>query len=136
MKTFHQTKLGRGEKHGEEFGNCFSTAVGCILEIHPDELPNFCAEEDWRAATNLYLKSRGLFYLDVAIPGDMRAEHLFEFAGYHVISGEGPRGCRHSVVGYKGKMVHDPHPSGEGLKTEEEFGFLIPVDPLNLKGPA
>lgn len=33
------------------------------------------------------------------------------------IGGDCPRGLvrGHSVVFYKGKMVHDPHPSGEGI---------------------
>lgn len=85
--------------------------------------------------TNVWLKDYGLFYLDIGIPSDQRAEHLFEFAGYHVISGQGPRGCRHSVVGKAGKMVHDPHPSGAGLLTEEEYGFLIPLDPAKIGKP-
>ena len=126
----HQTIFGDG-KEGER-GNCFATAIACILEVPVDQIPNFCNEDDWRWATNKWLKPRGLFYVDIAIPPDMRGELLTMYAGYHVISGDGPRGLRHSVVGQAGKMIHDPHPSGAGLVTEEEFGFLIPVNPLRL----
>lgn len=126
----YQTVFGSGK--GSERGNCFSTTIACILELPVDRVPNFCDEEDWRWAINKWLKPYGLFYVDIAIPPDMRGELLTMYAGYHVISGDGPRGLRHSVVGQAGKMVHDPHPSGEGLITEEEFGFLIPVNPLRL----
>jgi len=128
MKIQHQTIFGNGTD-GQTRGNCFSTAIACILDLPVEEVPHFCLSDDWRGITNVWLKDYGLFYLDVGVPADMRAEHIFEFAGYHVISGQGPRGYRHSVVGRAGKIVHDPHPSGDGLLTEEEYGFLIPVAP-------
>ena len=33
-----------------------------------------------------------------------------------IASGPGPRGLQHSVIYSNGTLVHDPHPSGEGLK--------------------
>lgn len=131
MLIQYQTIFGAGEASTPR-GNCFATSIACLLSLLVCEVPNFCdcESEDWREEVNKWLKPRGLFYLDIGIPEDHRAEHLFAFAGYHVISGMGPRGCRHSVVGKAGKMIHDPHPSGAGLLTEEEYGFLIPIDPI------
>jgi hypothetical protein len=129
MKPQIQTILGTG-KDGEPRGNCFATCIASILELPVDSLPNFCETDDWRERANEWLAELGYFYLDVIIPEDMRAELIFQFAGYHVISGVGPRGCRHSVVGLSGKMVHDPHPSGDGLTSEDQYGFLIPFNPV------
>lgn len=125
MKYYTQTKMG-------DQGNCFATAIGCILNRDPAEIPNFCCIADnWREATNEWLKSLGLFYMDVSLPGDLRDE-LTRFWGWHVISGDGPRGRRHAVVGWRGDIYHDPHPSRDGLlgmRDDWEFGLLVPRHP-------
>ena len=112
--------------------NCFATCIACILERDPSLFPNFCfASQNWREFTNQWLAKYDLFYLDITLPGDLRDE-LVKFWGWHVISGEGPRGKRHSVVGYKGEIAHDPHPDGGGLlgtAEDWEFGFLISTKP-------
>lgn len=130
MKPIHQTIFGNGE-NGTPRGNCFAACIASILELSLDEVPNFCARHaDWREAANLWLSDRGLFYVDVNLPGDLRDEHV-RFWGYHVISGVSPRNIRHSVVGFGGSMVFDPHPSGAGLlEGEWEYGFLIPKNPV------
>ena len=128
MKPQHQTTFGNG-KNGREPGNCFAACIASILEVPLTEVPNFCATPEWVKELNLWLFPRGFFYVDFRMAEDCPPEEVFCWAGYHVISGDGPRGCRHSVVGRAGKIVHDPHPSGAGLLTEEEYGFLIPLDP-------
>jgi hypothetical protein len=127
MKPQHQTQFGTG-KNGEPHGNCFATALACILELPVEEVPNFCETDDWRLRVDAWLAQFGLFYMDIELKDGLTAPEVFAAAGYHVISGDGPRGCRHSVVGRAGCFVHDPHPSGEGLLTKEEFGFLVPLD--------
>lgn len=110
-----------------ERGNCFATCIASILEAPLAEVPNFCNSDLWRWDLNRWLAPRGLTYVDVSLPGDARDE-LVEFWGYHVISGDGPRGHRHSVVGLKGEIVWDPHPSRAGLlgKPDDwEFGLLV-----------
>ncbi len=110
-------------------GNCFSTCIACILQIPAARIPNFCHEknENWRDATNDWLGSIGFFYIDFTLIGDMRDE-LIRYWGYHVISGNGPRKRRHSVVGLQGELFHDPYPGGCGLiggPDEWEHGFVI-----------
>ena len=109
-----------------ERGNCFAASIASILELPLVEVPNFCNWDDWRWRTNRWLAPRGLTYLDVALPGDAR-DLLVKFWGYHVISGDGPRGHRHSVVGLKGAVFWDPHPSRAGLlggPDDWEYGLL------------
>jgi len=128
MKPIHQTLFGNGE-NGTQRGNCFAACIASLLELPLEEVPNFCTKCDWREAANLWLASRGLFYVDLKLPGDLRDEHV-RFWGYHVISGMSVRNIRHSVVGFGGKTVFDPHPSGAGLiEGDWEYGFLIPQNP-------
>lgn len=117
---------------GSENGNCFAACLASILELPVDEVPNFCETEDWVERTNKWLEPRGLFFLAVGIPEEEAVLLHLNRAGYHVIIGEGPRNCPHSVVGFAGRMVHDPHPSGAGLERNLEYGFLIPLNPSRL----
>lgn len=125
MIRLHQTQFGKPR------GNCFATCLACILEIPLDDVPNFCEHDNWRDETDKWLEPYGLFYQDIVLIGDARDE-LTQYWGYHVISGDGPRGLRHSVVGYRGKMVHDPHPDGGGVSGDIEYGLLIATDPAEI----
>lgn len=130
MIRHHQTQLDDPENG--TMGNCFSTCIACLLDMHPGRVPNFCGlAEDWRRVTNLWLTPRNLFYLDVKLPGDMRDELVSNW-GYHIMSGDGPRGVRHSVIGYAGDFVWDVYPQGSFLLPNNddnyEYGLLVPVD--------
>lgn len=63
-----------------------------------------------------------------------------KFKCFHILSGTSPRAKKellnnenrlrlHSVVGYRGAIVHDPHPDGTGLLTLDEIELILPVDP-------
>ena len=50
------------------------------------------------------------------------------FWDYHLLAGNGQRGCLYSVVGVKGQIVWDPHPSRPGLlgtPNDWEYGLLV-----------
>ncbi len=137
MRPVDQTILGRGPEFNEPPGDCFAACIASILEVPLADVPNFCAEKAWYTALNLWLGPRGLYYVEVLVPDD--APYVRDW-GFHVISGDGPRGCRHSIVGFGGKMVHDPHPSRAGLlagsKEPKEFGLLVLTRPERLRGGA
>lgn len=106
-------------------GNCWAACIASILEVPLEGVPNFCAlpgnwlekAEEWlrkhHELTVLGFRARGegAFYCRPAL--------------HHVMSGPGPRGLLHAVVGFQGEMVHDPHPSRNGLIEAEEYEFLI-----------
>jgi len=126
MKPVIQTTFGVPE------GNCFSACLASLLEIQIARVPLFTSE-DWQARLNEWLAQFGYFFMDTIFEGAGTPEYLDKYAGFHIISGDGPRGFPHAVVGYKGQMVHDPHPDGTGLLKENAakwtYGFLIPVNP-------
>ncbi len=43
---------------------------------------------------------------------------------YYMAWGTSPRGIKHSVIYSKGKLVHDPHPDGGGVKDITNYVWL------------
>jgi hypothetical protein len=96
-----------------------------VLEIPLEEIPafNLPNEDGWWERFREWLFPRGYAPLILADePPELRP--CWSLAG-----GEGPRGLKHSVVWRHGEMVHDPHPSREGLLEVEDFIYLVPLDP-------
>lgn len=110
-------------------GNCFAACLASILEMPIKDVIHFPAGECplWRDIVNDWLENKGMFFIDIALNGDMR-DNQIKYWGYHIIMGESPRSedIRHAVVGYQGKIVFDPHPSRDGLRgTDFTYGILV-----------
>ena len=128
-------------------GNCWQTAVACILEVDPEVMPPQAEydkfemlpdggrkrlTESYNNVLQVYLKKHhGLAYCELHIPAEAYQCGVFFARGYHLMTGTTVRsaaynGERHVVVGLDGKMVWDPHPSHVGLLDEIHWAFLIP----------
>lgn len=107
---------------GAPLGNCWQTAIASVLELELDDVPHFVqVDEDggdnWYYYTWFWLWYRGHQLVSVY-------RHLYNNE-YYLVTGKSPRGDFHHVVVYQnGKMVHDPHPDGTGLLTEETFEVI------------
>lgn len=140
-------------EHGK--GDCLRTAFACILgESDPSALPFFIytdneamdkVGDDWFLNMIRYFRARG-YELDTV---DLEALHNGRemapgteglLAGYYVGAGQSPRDypdgsyMSHAVVchGVEGAIVHDPHPSRDGLRTRATFAYtLTPLASLN-----
>lgn len=107
------------DPEGDTKGNCFAACVASILELPMHAVPNFVEREDWFHAVQEFLGRFGLFLA-------WNVEPTYrEFWGYHVVSGPGPRGVRHSVVGYGLDVIWDPHPSRDGLVEADDWSFAL-----------
>lgn len=102
------------DRFGEKTGNCFSAAIASLFELSLDEVPNFNDHgSGWWDAFADWCAERGLWPIDIAVDGDY---YYFTPSGYYIVSGDSPRGdFQHAVIYYDGEMVHDPHPSGDGI---------------------
>jgi len=94
--------------YGIHDGNCFSACLASILEISIEDVPLFLGPywDDflpWLADRGL---SASLYRRDELVP------HGFAIAG-----GPSQRfaGRMHACVAYNGIVIHDPHPSRDGL---------------------
>lgn len=116
-----QTKL----HSGEVIGNCWPTVIARIIGCRIDQVPNFeelfkIPDMPWFWILQEWLKSKGFEYV-----ADKPKEFYDTYDGYYFVSGRSPRGNFNHIVIYKnGKMVHDPHPSGDGILTEETYEHL------------
>ena len=120
MIAVDQTIFGLGK------GNCFAACVASIFEVPLDSLPNFCCEEGWPANFEDWLHERGLARMTVNTAGGGRVP----FHAWGIATGPSPRGdFLHSCV-YRGdRMVHDPHPSRDGLLCLKEIDTFVVLDP-------
>lgn len=114
-------------------GNCFTACIASIFEL-PIEQAFYIESENetnyWRDELNKWLQRYGLFFIDVQLTGTLLDE-LVQYWGYHIITGFSPRDENdfHSVVGFRGEIIFDPHPDRSGLTGPPEewaYGFFIP----------
>jgi hypothetical protein len=156
MIPFIQSKVVVKNSNGDQVvnGNCYPTAIACILGIPPTDVPNI--ETLWDVGVSFayevmfkWLHEKGYKLRDVAMEysvfhdgsekikntnneyylsklsveqkDGLRAELKDRF---YLVSGKSPRGIYHVCVYQNGIMVHDPHPTGEGIVTEEIFEVI------------
>lgn len=132
-----QTKVVVNNSKGEMVvrGNCLAACVASLLEMPITEVPNvevfyhidepFYWEVLWR-----WLGSYG-YQLGIddrfrCFHGDDTKSEFKEVLKdeYYLVSGKSSRGFQHICIYKNGQLVHDPHPSKEGLMTEEYFEHL------------
>jgi hypothetical protein len=147
-----QTKMVVRNQAGEMVvrGNCWAAAIASMLELTITEVPNaeifFDAPEEFAhfsdTVMNTFLAIRGLRYaydhrfmvfhpkaMDTETHGEMDIEALkIELKDrYYFGSGPSPRGVNHVCIYLNGQMVHDPHPSRDGLLEEKYFYELVKI---------
>jgi hypothetical protein len=134
-------------------GNCWQTAVACLLgvpaEALPDQhliesrhkdgsVPDYAGHHSYSNALNAYLfKHHGLGYMQE--PAWKLGAFTLRDPGLHLLIGptvrtcEGGDGARilHCVVGRHGEQVWDPHPSRAGLLSVISWGWLADVSHIS-----
>lgn len=121
LQKIYQTTF-KAEVGDSEAGNCMAACVASILEIPLDHVPNFAQYENWvDILTTWFFTQKYVVEVD-----DKPRQDL-----YSLVGGPSPRGSwGHAVVFYGDEMVHDPHPSGDGIVgelTDFDFWYFIPL---------
>jgi len=136
-----QTKFHVFSKDGKivQRGNCFAAVVASMLEITIYDVPNVevLFYEDyndegstfWYEVMQTFLTSKGwdwsgdarykVFHPEFGVKDEeliMKLKDTFYFG-----IGKSARGVNHVCIFQNGIMVHDPHPSRDGLETLEFF---------------
>ncbi|MBL8578095.1 MAG: hypothetical protein JNK47_12780 [Mesorhizobium sp.] len=90
-------------------GDCVRACVASILDLALADVPHFVAANDayWAGALDDWCDNRGIELIHL--------EGHFAFNFPVMLSGASPRSGRHAVVGQGGGVLHDPHPSRDGL---------------------
>lgn len=120
-------------------GNCWQTAVACVLDVDPDSMPAQCDHESvdesgklqgsYGNALRSYLREHHRLTYTEIYPHQFAVLQMKD-PGYHVLIGPTIRsaenGRNHAVVGRYGAMVWDPHPSRAGLLSVASWGLIGP----------
>jgi hypothetical protein len=143
-----QTKVVVKNKEGEMVvrGNCYAACIASIMELPITEVPNvevlFHIDGSyWAEVMHTFLTSRGWELYTNSLFQRFHPESGFSFDGtdengkipeyyeckdkYYMVSGMSTRGVMHMCIFQNGILVHDPHPSKDGLMTHEVFEELI-----------
>ncbi len=145
MKYFTQSNLSPG--------NCWQTAIACLLEVNPEFLPpqveieqmGPCGVlEGWGSYTNVlngYLgKHHGLIYSEISAyqfgsVKPVRAGHIMcgPTIRTEQLKVAGAPHIHHCVVAENGKMVWDVHPSRAGLIEVKSWGILGDIQEVTIQ---
>lgn len=132
MRPQYQTQFGGKDHPDHEKGNCFTACIASILEVPLETFPNLVlwledddhGEGSWLRVQE-YLHHRfgaTIFYSD-SPNRDWLPRYVPTIA-----SGPGPRGHRHCVIHDGTGLIHDPHPSGDGLLKVEAHDIIVVSD--------
>lgn len=103
-------------------GNCIQAAWASLLNLTLDDVPHFAAmaDDEWWTSMLEWLLSRGYCLVLAQSP----------LAAIGITSGRSPRGdFKHVVITSGNDLVHDPHPSRDGVIDPDEWWYLVPLDP-------
>ncbi len=112
-------------------GNCYQACIASLLDLPMASVPHFCNDYGQKVSFplnfKLWLQERGLTHIEFSCGED----GLMDFWGYHLICGASPRGnWLHSIVGFNGDPIFDPHPSNDMLLPESHtpwvYTFIFP----------
>lgn len=138
----YRRQLFRHELQNEIYGDCHRTAIACLLDLEPWQVPHFgqlsITEPGyiWTKAVKEYLASQGLYNVKVFYSGDLPLETLLKIIGRpnpearYLLGGSTVRGTDHTVVCCGDHIEWDPHPDDTGLSGplsngDWEVEFLI-----------
>lgn len=124
--TPHEQLIQHDPKNGQ-YGDCFRTAIACLLDIEPESVPHFCenggnAEDGAFKNADEWLRERhGLCLAAVPMVGEIEVKDALKHAGFwlrdchYLLVGQSKTGCNHNVICKNGKVVHDPAPTKPGI---------------------
>lgn len=138
LSPVFQTRFGGTDVPWEEQGNCHAAVLASIFGVPLSTVPEPAHPETgqhWSDAHIEWLRERGFgtWWHDLTIVEPVRLGDEFAIdltqldytpSRYLSMGGDSPRGNFGHVVVYDtetGRIVHDPHPSGDGLLNVEDI---------------
>lgn len=132
MIPIFQTKQGKN-------GNCWEACIASILEYPLEDVPEFIRlyKHKYIAETNKWLLRNFELSLIVVNVRDSNFDDyhsgvkLIELPSYHIISGKYYGKTGHSVVGFRGQVIHNPNLTLSCLASLEimTYEFFVHMNP-------
>lgn len=133
---FHK-QLNKHNPEKRQWGDCHRTAIACVLDLHPSDVPHFNHGGPGAAEVNEHIKrwllSRGLMSISIAFPGETPLDDILRsvaVANYeypdlcYLLGGRSRTGVNHTVVCRGEKIIHDP--------SQVDAGIIGPTQPDKL----
>ena len=119
-----QKQLHRHRPDQGEWGDCFRTAVACLLDLDAVEVPHVFdngAGEEGFAVMDDWLAERGYVLIAVAYSGDVPLADVFAAQQHYnpgipfLLSGRSSNNVNHVIVCCDGGVVCDPSQDESGI---------------------
>lgn len=135
-----QTKVVIKNSKGEIIvrGNCYAACIASILELPITEVPNvevfyhmdngyhsevmltFLQSKGWDLCNDERYRCFHTVFTDKNYSEMDKMQKILK-DDYYLASGKSARGVQHICIFKNGNLVHDPHPSKEGILTFDYF---------------
>lgn len=128
MLPVRQTRFGKGD------GNCFNACVATLLSLPIEKVDVIWNKDNWLKQLDEILHPLGFCFIEWDWDNDAKPWHWVGTC-YMIATGDGLRGCKHSVVvrhyiaddGKHCIVNHwDPHPQEAFLEKVDYVGVLFP----------
>lgn len=112
--TPHTQRIKHDPKNGQ-WGDCYQTAIACLLDMDPEDVPHFMHGDSENAykKTSEWLRGRGYnrftmpyFTYNIQLILDIMKVNNENI--YYFIQGKSSVGANHIFIGLNDKIVHDP----------------------------
>lgn len=127
-----QKQANRHDPANGVWGDCYRTAIACVLDLPRDQVPHVYdgGAEFADGRMREWLRGRGYALIGLSVEGSVSLESLltewadvFVGQGVHfLITGQSPRGTNHVVVARRGEIAWDPAEQGGGLVGPADSG--------------
>jgi hypothetical protein len=123
MVAFHK-QLFRHDPENGLHGDCYRTAVACILGLEPAEVPHvYDGTDDETGVPRMraWLAERGMALISINFDASVPRAGLLEAAGRasgglpYLLTGKSRNGCSHVVVCEGEAIIHDPALDNSGI---------------------
>lgn len=141
LNLYTQTLFGGPEAPPAERGDCDRNCLASFIGEDPFSIPHFYGSDDELSVQHhdyhKWLEKKGFYR--VCFINSERSPWWFPL-GLCIVLGKSPRGnWNHVVIGeitsrvpLEWRMVHDPHPSRDGIVGEPlQFEFILPIGSWN-----
>lgn len=135
MKPQKQKFLHRPEEG--VFGDCYRTAIACLLDKDRDEVPHFydrlhnqAVPDDVTNAIRAWLREHGYgrvvfaFGNSVGLNAVLTMMEALNAGVFWLLSGTSRTGCNHVVVCRGGEIIHDPGLTDPGIIGACDDGYF------------
>ena len=135
-------QLYRHDPDNGVWGDCHRTAIACLLNLEPEQVPHFgrngAPAETFHRRVDVFLRCCGLDTFAVLYPGETSLEDVLATQGHlnprnlYMLGGTSRTGCNHTVICRGGEIIWDPSLDDSGIIGPMDDGywwisFLVPI---------